>query len=126
MEPKEISKKVVYVYMKLNNTCSRNNHSIENVSMNITNILDKSKMTVYVFNCRTCGKYFINCDQLKTLLNKKQIPAFKYSIVHEHNVVLNDVSILMLYGYTVKEGHLSEIQRQGILAWLIDQRIMDK
>ena len=126
MDPKQIDKKVVYVYLKLNNSCLRNKHNVENVTMNVTNIRDNRKINVNVFHCSTCGKYFINYEQLKEYIDKKQIPAFKYSIVKGTNDSLNEMSELMLYGYTVKEGALKEIERQGILAWILDCNLMTK
>ncbi len=126
LDPKEIDKKVVYVYMKLNNSCLHNKHNIENVTMNVSNIRDNRKMDVNVFHCLTCGKYFINYDQLKEYIDKKQIPAFKYSIVKGTFDSMNEISELMLYGYTVKEGALRENERQGILAWILDCNLMTK
>lgn len=126
LDPKQIDKKIVYVYLKMNNTCLRSKHSIENVTMKVSNIRDNRKIDVNVFHCITCGKYFINYEQLKEYIDRKQIPAFKYSIAKGSFDSLNEISELMLYGYTVKEGVLRESERQGILAWILDCNLMSK
>jgi hypothetical protein len=126
LEPKQIDKKIVYVYYKLNNSCIRNRHNIDNVTMKVTNIRDNHMIDVNVFQCKTCGKYFINYDQLKEYIERKMVPAFKYSIIKGSFDTLNEISELMLYGYTVKEGALSESERHGILAWILKGNLMSK
>ena len=39
---------------------------------------------------------------------------------------LRNVSELMIYGYTVREGELTKEQRQRILSWIIDVGLLSK
>lgn len=117
---------VIDVYFKLNNSCIRKKHDIQAVSMEVHNTRGFGKRIVNVFHCRQCDKYWINYEAIEDLLNKRFYPDFKYRIVKESWEGLKPVSELMMYGYNVKEGELTEKQRQLLLKELIDKGLMTK
>lgn len=117
---------VIDVYFKLNNSCIRKKHDIQTVSMEVHNTRGFGKRIVNVFHCRQCDKYWINYEAIEDLLNKRFYPDFKYRIVKESWEGLKPVSELMMYGYNVKEGELTEKQRQLLLKELIDKGLMTK
>lgn len=101
-------------------------HDIQTVSMEVHNTRGFGKRIVNVFHCRQCDKYWINYEAIEDLLNKRFYPDFKYRIVKESWEGLKPVSELMMYGYNVKEGELTEKQRQLLLKELIDKGLMTK
>ena len=107
-------------------TCIRKKHDIQTVSMEVHNTRGFGKRIVNVFHCRQCDKYWINYEAIEDLLNKRFYPDFKYRIVKESWEGLKPVSELMMYGYNVKEGELTEKQRQLLLKELIDKGLMTK
>lgn len=118
--------KQVYVFYKLNNSCSTKNHDVESVTMKATDFITNREVEVNAYYCKTCNFYFINYEALKGYIERKIIPQFKYRIVGNSIFEMNAVSELMLYGYNVKEGVLTEWERHCILESLIDSGIMTR
>lgn len=118
--------KLIYVYFKLNNSCMRNKHIVDSMTLKTKDIITGKKVDVNVYCCKTCGKYFINYEALQGYFDKQIYPSLKYEIVDSSWGTLKPVSQLMLYGYTVKEGVLTQKERQNTLAAIIDRNLMKK
>lgn len=116
----------VYVYFKLNNKCVNNKHRIETLTAKTTNIKTGLAVGINVFHCLDCDKYFINYEALQNYISKGIYPALDFSLAEIDEGKLRDVSELMIYGYTVKEGVLNESERHRILAWIIDTGLLSK
>ena len=121
-----IKSTTVYVYFRLTNSCMRDNHQIETVTAKTNNAKNGTPISVNVFHCKSCDKYFINYEALQKYIDKGIYPALKYSLVNDISGSLNDASKLMLYGYNVSEGNLTQLERRSILAWIIDSGFLSK
>lgn len=122
----QIKSTTVFVYFRLTNSCMRNNHQIESVTAKTNNAKNGTPISVNVFHCKNCDKYFINYEALQKYISKGIYPALKYSLVNDISGSLNDASELMLYGYNVREGCLSQLERRRILEWIIDAGLLSK
>ena len=118
--------KRVYVYFRLTNSCMRNGHEIENVTAKTTNVKNNQPISVNVFHCKQCKKYFINYEALQKYIAKGLYPALQYSFDRVDDGMLKDASELMLYGYNVREGNLTQFERRRILEWIIDSGLLTK
>lgn len=116
----------VYVYYRLNNSCLRNNHDIEAVTAKTTNVKNNQPVEVNVFYCKRCKKYFINFEALQSYFAKGIYPALQYTFNRIDDGTLRDASELMMYGYNVREGQLSQLERRRILEWIIDYGLLSK
>ena len=104
----------------------RQNHSIENVTASTINAKNGMDITVNVFYCSKCKIYFINYESLKRLIDYGVYPLLKFQLADSYEGELNSVSELMLYGYNVREGYLTETERRDILSWIIDSGLLTK
>ncbi len=125
-EIKESKNQTVYVYFRLNNKCILENHNIETVTAQTINVKTGLSVDVNVFYCKDCKKYFINYDALKAYVSMGIYPALQFSLVEYDATHLKAASELMLYGYNVREGCLSESERHKILSWIIDSGLLTK
>ena len=116
----------VHVYFSLTNSCIKNKHEIEAVTAKTTNIKNGNPVEVNVFYCSQCDKYFINFEALQKYISRGIYPALHYIFDSLNADQLNDASELMLYGYNVREGGLSQFERRRILEWVIDSGLMSK
>lgn len=116
----------VYVFFHLNNSCVRNNHSIESVTAETINVKNDQPVKVNVFYCRKCDKYFINFEALQSYFTRGIYPALQYTFNTVDTGTLKDASELMLYGYNVREGNLTQLERRRILEWIIDSGLLSK
>ena len=116
----------VHVYFSLTNSCMKNKHEIEAVTAKTTNIKNGCPVEVNVFYCSRCDKYFINFEALQKYISRGIYPALHYIFDSLNTDQLNDASELMLYGYNVREGGLSQFERRRILEWVIDSGLMTK
>ena len=117
---------IVYVYYRFNNACLRNNHEIESVTAQTTNIKNNQPVEVNVFFCKRCRKYFINFEALQSYFSKGIYPALHYCFYRIDDESLRDASELMMYGYNVREGQLTLSERHRILEWIIDSGLLSK
>ncbi len=115
---------VVYVYHKLNKVCS--NHRVETVTAETYNMMNESPARINVFHCLDCNKYFVNYDALQGYISKGVYPALNYKLEENTFDRLKSVSKLMMYGYNVRQGELTESERRRILKLLVDTAIMSK
>lgn len=116
----------VYVYFRLTNSCIKNKHSIDSVTAKTTNIKNGQPIDVNVFYCKSCRKYFINYEALQGYISRGIHPALQYVFSEVDDGKLNDASELMMYGYNVREGDLTQFERRRILEWIIDYGLMTK
>ena len=116
----------VYVYSRLNNKCTMNNHNIETVTAETTDVKTGCMIHVNVYHCMACQKYFVNYEALQSYISRGIYPALQYELVDTNTSGLRESSELMLYGYSVKDGELTKAQRQRILAWIIDAGLLSK
>ena len=116
----------VYVYFRLNNKCVINNHKISTVTAKTLNLKTGLSVDVNVFYCNNCKKFFVNYEALKDYISKGIYPALQFVLVENNLSGLRNVSELMIYGYTVREGELTKEQRQRILSWIIDVGLLSK
>lgn len=123
---KTYSNQYIYVYYKFTNTCIRNKHSIQSLTMRVPDIISKRIVSINVYFCTICNKYFINYEIIQELLKKNIHPALHYKIINSVDAGLKPVSELMLYGYNVREGNLTEGERHQILSWIIENQFMSK
>ena len=114
----------VYVYHKLNKVCS--NHRVETVTAETYNMINESPARINVYHCLDCNKYFVNYEALQGYISKGVYPALNYMLEKNSFDNLRSVSELMMYGYNVKQGELTESERRRILKWLVDTGIMSK
>lgn len=120
------SRECVYVYFRLTNSCVKYKHEIETVTAKTINAKNGEPIEVNVFHCLDCDKYFINYEVLQEYISHGIFPAFTYSMVRSDNSNMKEASQLMLYGYNVRDGILSGYERQNVLAWIIDSKLMTK
>ncbi len=116
----------VYVYYRLTNTCVRKNHSIESVTAKTVNVKNNQPVEVNVFYCAQCKKYFINFEALQAYFSRGIYPALQYTYENVEQGELREASDLMLYGYNVREGQLTQSERRRILEWIIDSGLLSK
>ncbi len=117
---------IVFVYFRLTNSCVRRNHTIETVTAKTINAKNEQPTEINVFFCKICNKYFINYEALQGYFSKGIYPSLHYAFEHVDSIKLKEASELMLYGYNVREGQLTQIERQNILKWIIDSGLMSK
>lgn len=125
-EVKDGSNQHVYVYFKLNNKCITNSHHIETVTAKTINVKTGAPAAINVFYCADCNKYFINYEALRNYITRGIYPGLRYTLVDNESGGFNEMSDLMVYGYTVKEGMLSETERHNILSWIMDSGLISK
>lgn len=118
--------KTVYVYFRLTNTCVTQAHPIETVTMQVKDSITSAMLKVNVYHCKKCDRYFVNHEMLAGFIKRNQHPAFHYCVVRDDSLMLSPMSELMMYGYNVKEGELTDRERQRILRFLIDTKLMTK
>lgn len=118
--------KRVYVYFRLTNSCVKNKHEIETVTAKTTNVKNDRPIEVNVFHCKQCKRYFINYEALQRYISRGVYPALQYSFEHVDDGMLKDASELMMYGYNVREGNLTQFERRRILEWIIDYGLLTK
>ena len=122
--PEEI--KVVYVNCQLNNKCVSKNHKVISVTTNVLNIKTGNAVSVKVFYCTDCDKYFINYEALEQYFTRGIHPGFKFCFDDNVSSFLKEMSELRLYGYNVKSGGMTENQRHDLLANIIDAELISK
>lgn len=118
--------KIVYVYFCLTNSCIKKDHPIETVTMQVKDSITSTMLKVNVYHCTECDRYFINHEMLAGFIRRNQHPAFYYCVVRDSSLALSPMSELMMYGYNVREGELTDRDRQKILSFLIDSKLMAK
>ena len=118
--------KKVYVYFRLNNRCVNAHHNIETVTAKTVNVKTGAAVEVNVFHCLECNRYFINHDALQNYTSRGVYPALNFELMDGDVGKLREASELMIYGYNVREGELSESERHKILSWIIDAGLMTK
>lgn len=138
-EKNRVMKEVRYedfVIIKNSFYCRSQKHTIKD----ITAIIHISKFRggenieeVAAWYCEECDLFYIDKDEyyrLKmkgTLICKNNYEEIYYKNKNKYISKLNQQSILMQYGYNVSnEVGLSDIERQSILALLIDKNILTK
>lgn len=122
----ETQVKRVHVYFSLNVKCVTEEHDVTNVTAKTTNIMTGRPVGVNVFYCADCKQYFINYEALQGYISRGIYPSFEFSIEDMDESKLREVSELMLYGYNVRDGILSEGERHKILSWIIDSGLLSK
>lgn len=118
--------KRVHVYFSLNIRCVTEEHNVSNVTAKTINIMTGRSVDVNVFYCSDCKQYFINYEVLQGYISKGIYPSFEFSIEDVDESKLREVSELMVYGYNVRDGILSEEERHKILSWIIDSGLLSK
>lgn len=116
----------VYVYYKLSNICITKEHNVESVTLQSEDVITRSPVYVNAYFCKDCKQYFIDYDAVKEWANKKIRPCLKYCVVGNMWGDRKPVSELMLYGYNVKEGVLSERERHTLLGNIIQMQLLSK
>lgn len=116
----------IYVYYKLKNICVTNKHNVISETLLLTNILNEQDIMFNVYHCLDCDEYFINYEVLQNYFSKGVFPDIRYVIMSEEDNQWKSKSTLFMYGYNVKNGNLTENQRQKILSYIIDNNIMTK
>lgn len=117
---------IIYVYNSLNNACYKNDHDVEVVTLVSKDVVTEKKVKVNAYYCRDCKRYFIDYDAVKEWMKSKIAPAIRISVENVTLVDLNPISQLMIYGYTVKKGVLTEKERHNVLKRVIDQGLMTR
>lgn len=125
------SENILYIHIGNNIKCYVQNHEV----ISATAIL-KGKLAVdiklNVNYCRNCDKYLINYSEFSYYreLYGIIIGNFKIdteeNILHTGNVVRVSESPLMLSGYNVRDGCLTDSERKYILSEIIKNKIMLK
>lgn len=126
-------KTTVYIY---GGTLTAQKNQLLDYKIIVNDILDKSKVypLYVVYNTKT-QKYYMGEQVLQYYIKKNYHPniIFKYANASEcsdpfSSQSTNDlsiISVLKMYGYTVgKSSGLSQIQRQEILAFVLDHKLM--
>lgn len=117
----------VYVYFRLNNICVNDNHNIETITTETTDIRTGLSIEVNVFHCKDCNKFFINHEAVQYYITRGVYPSLKFTMLGESNDRnLRATSALMTYGYNVKDNELTECDRHRILSWIIDAGLLSK
>jgi 5'-3' exonuclease len=117
--------KKVYVYKSINNTCKLNHKDyIEEVPMNLKNIKTGYNKTIRVFHCTKCDKYFITIEAITKYTENYYMPQFKCIFNTDLLSELNEISLLGLYGYNVREDVLSNAERHTIIDFALKHNIM--
>ncbi len=117
----------VYVYDRLSNRCSRDhgNSIISYTAFVPTMQSAHIKQPINVFFCKKCDRYFVNSEAISEYSKQHIFLRLKFKA---GDTVYNRkaFSELALYGYTVREGGMTEAQRQGLLKVIIDNKLMKK
>ncbi len=115
----------VYVYSRLNNSCSKSHRQyVVTYRMNVEDLLKKKKYNILLFYCKQCDRYFTHIAAIQNCLKNGRRPAIRYHIIPSFD--LKQQSILNLYGYNVRQDDLSEDGRRKILKNVIDKQIMHR
>lgn len=123
LQPKKISE--VVIYRSINNTCkNRHKESVEQIPLDVVHIKTKKVIRLNGFHCKKCNKNFITLDAIERYTSIKYMPQFKCTLSSDFSNKLNDVSMLALYGYTVKADYLSKDERHDIIDYVIENKIM--
>lgn len=121
---KEPSK--VYLFYKLTNTCTSNKHPVNSVTLSTTDLLSGKKISINAFYCELCKKYYVNYELISQYHKNHLYPGFHFLFDSTSAISLKKVSPLRLFGYTVKEGELSEKERHNILKKIITNELISK
>jgi len=105
-------------------------HSIKPAKA-IVNDLNNNICTIYVDYCSDCNRYFIDEKSLQTYHKKFGIILLKIELDKSQWQGNGDFnrkpeSILMLLGYNVREGELSESKRHTLLSKIIDNGLIER
>lgn len=122
-------KAIVYIYRGLLK-CNSAGHMVECVIATVKSI-DNKDVQININYCKNCNKYYISETSLESyqtlygvlLFNRKPDSSM---IEYFDSYGRSSKSPLRIHGYTVKEGVLSVMQRQCILASIIGNGWMTK
>lgn len=117
----------LYVYDSLNSiNCSKiANHQIEDVTINTITIAGYS-VSFNAYYCAKCNKYFTTKNAIDKIFPEKNYPFVKLRLANSQPVELQSETILHMYGYNVKAGGPTEIQRENLLSKLLTYGIVTK
>lgn len=117
--------------------CKAKKHKLIEITA-LVNIMVRDKGQVLeqvpAYYCEECEAYFISKREFNSLKSKGILMCKHYDDEEKYyktkysgSLKLSQESILMQYGYNVsQENNLSDNERQEILGFLIDNRIVDK
>lgn len=71
--------KLVYVYQRLNNACSK--HNVETVTAQTYNVKNGCPVEINIFHCLDCDKYYVNFEAMRGYIDKGVYPALNYYLV---------------------------------------------
>lgn len=117
---------IIHVYGSLNIKCNRQNHLVENVSIKTTNKLNGKEYKINVYYCHNCGYYFVDKDSLFKVSNDWINFSVEYRFVSDQKDGWSAQSQLAFFGYNVSSLSENVAKRHSILAWILDNRILDK
>lgn len=116
----------IHVYGSLNIKCNRQNHVVENVTIKTLNKLNGREYKVNVYYCHNCGFYFVDKESLFKVSNDWINFEVEYQFVADQKEGWCAQSQLAFFGYNVSTLSGNSIKRHNILAWILDNGILDK
>ena len=124
---------ILYIYKWGNIICKKQDHELVDVNCVITSVNDE--ITVNAQYCRDCNKFIISESSYRFYLDGFSFIPAKFRYVDEdgnfpqrlYKKERGSYSPLSLAGYTVRaDKALSKKERHKLLAFLIDNGVMDK
>ncbi len=124
----EVIKNVcVFVYERLYNRCARNHgDEIRTYTALVPTVKDDRDLhPINIYYCPKCDRYFVNAEAVADYVKRGIYLKLHYDTTYT-GADMRSISELRLYGYTVRAGVMTEAQRQGLLKFIIDSKLMKK
>ncbi len=127
MDYNKIKNVIVYVYERLYNRCVKNHsEKIKSYTALVPTVSDeRKKYPINIFYCSNCQRYFVDSEAIEKFVKRRIFLRLKFNTEYTGGE-LRAFSELTLFGYTVKEGAMSDGERQGLLKYIIESRLMKK